>query len=235
MDNDFSRRPLIMSDAAGYSGRTDAEQPGLQQEVVGALTEAADMAGLERGRWDVQSNGDGELAVLPGDIAEWTVIDRFPSALHDVLTRVNAGRADRLRMRVAVHHGLVRRAAGGYAGNGVVTAARLVESETARNVLRACPTADLVVLLSSSLYNEVVRQRHTTALSAEDFREVTVTTKTFHDTAWLHVPGHDAHRLQLTEESEKAPAPSAPQSQITTTVEKVRGKYVSFGNQNIVG
>jgi hypothetical protein len=169
------------------------------------------------------------------------VIDRFPAALADVLRNVNRDPDPdaRLRMRLAVHYGLVQSAAGGYAGNGVVTAARMVNSDTARNALRACPTADLVVLLSSSLYNDVVVQRHTTFLSTTDFREVTISNKTFHSSVWLHIPGHDVHRLQLDEPEtpgrKEASAFVPPPAQVSNVVHELKSKNTVFGVQNRFG
>jgi class 3 adenylate cyclase len=196
----FSRRSLLCSDAARYSTRNDVQQHELQQALVEVIRKASAAAGFDRSKWGVQSSGDGELAVVPAEVPEWTVIDDFPAALTDSLATYNAGRCEetRLRMRLAIHYGLVSPAAGGYAGQGVVAVSRLVNSEIARRALDACPAADLVVLLSSSLFNDVVLQGHT-RLSHKDLREVLVKNKTFTDPAWLWVPGHDAHALRLDE------------------------------------
>ncbi|MBY8854075.1 hypothetical protein K7G98_39935, partial [Saccharothrix sp. MB29] len=90
---------------------------------------AAAHAGLDRSRWAVQASGDGELAVLPADVREKRVVDDLPEALALALVAHNseARTETRLRVRLAVHQGLVRAAAGGYAGTGVVTATRMVD------------------------------------------------------------------------------------------------------------
>lgn len=196
----FSRRSLLCSDAARYSIRNDIQQRELQQALVEVTEEATAAAGFDRAKWGVQSSGDGELAVLPADVSEWTVIDYFPPALTDALARHNANCCEemRLRMRLAIHYGLVSPAAGGYAGQGVVAVSRMVNSDIARRALDACPDTDLVVLVSASLFNDVVLQGHT-QLSPKDLREVLVTNKTFNDPAWLWVPGHDVHGLCLEE------------------------------------
>lgn len=205
MYNDFSRHTLISLDAEKYSGRNNVQQHELQQALVDVLETATAEAGFDRSRWSVQPSGDGELAVLPDDVPEWTVIDEFPTALANALAANNSSRRDdtRLRIRLAIHQGLVRRAAGGYAGHGVVTVSRIVDSAPARQALVACPVADLVVLLSPLLFNDVVRQGHTHR-SGKDFREVSISNKTFHGSAWLYVPEHDVHSLQLDE----SPPPS---------------------------
>ena len=109
-------------------------------------------------------------------------------------------------MRMALHEGLVRSAAGGYAGAGVVTVSRMVDSPIARQTLIACPDADLVVLLSQTRYNEYVNQGHTVAPPGV-FREVPISVKTYRDTAWLFVPGHDVHALKFADDP---PAPEEP-------------------------
>lgn len=194
----FSRRSLLCSDAARYSIRNDIQQHELQQALVEVTEEATAAAGFDRAKWGVQSSGDGELAVLPADVSEWTVIDYFPTALTAALARHNAHCCEemRLRMRLAIHYGLVSPAAGGYAGQGVVVVSRMVNSDIARDALDACHEADLVVLVSASLYNDVILQGHT-QLSPNDLREVLVRNKTFNDPAWLWVPGHDVHTLRL--------------------------------------
>lgn len=142
----FSRRSLLCSDAARYSIRNDIQQHELQQALVEVTEDAAAGAGFDRAKWGVQSYGDGELAVLPADVSEWTVIDYFPTALTAALARHNAHCCEemRLRMRLAIHYGLVSPAAGGYAGQGVVVVSRMVNSDTAppghrRGVLPALP------------------------------------------------------------------------------------------------
>ncbi|HEX6359669.1 hypothetical protein [Actinophytocola sp.] len=245
MDNHFSRRTLLSSDAENYSGRNDLQQHELQQARVDVLAVATAAAGFDRSRWSVQPAGDGELAVLPANVPEWTVIDEFPSALAHALAAYNASQrhGGRLRMRLAIHQGLVSPAAGGYAGQGVVAVSRLVDSAPARQALAACPTTDLVVLLSPALFEEVVRQGHT-RMSERDFREVVVRNKTFHGSAWLHVPGHDIHALPLdtsvpvNERAEKPARPAEPVANPAVTSHihgGVHGDNPVIGIQNRFG
>ena len=244
MRDDFSRRTLLSLDTEGYSSRNDIEQHALQRALLTVLETAAEQAGFDRSRWAVQSAGDGELAVLPPDVAESKVIDELPAALAHALAVRNGAVRDgvRLRLRLAVHQGLVRRAAGGYAGHGVVAVSRMVDSALARRALIACPSADLVVLLSSSLYTELVVQGHT-ALSCEDFRKVAITNKGFEQFAWLHVPGHDVHGLDLDEPAAsrsrpdtRSAAPGEAAGAGPAVVTEVRGgvhsENVVFGIQN---
>lgn len=239
-EDDFSRRVLVSLDVEDYSSRTDVDQHELQNALVVVLVAAAEQAGFDRSGWDIQSAGDGELAVLPAGESEKVVVDELPVAVALALAEHNSSaRAEmRLRVRLAVHPGLVRPAAGGYAGTGVVTVSRIVDSAAARGALRACPTADLVYLVSAPLYTDLVLQGHT-RLSPQDFREVAVRTKKFRGTAWLHVPGHDVHTVRLDAEpprAEDSPTPAPASSGFHTTVNNptVNGDWV-IGIKNSLG
>lgn len=238
--NDFGRHGLISSDAEKYSSRNEVDQHELQRVIVDTYETAAREAGLDRSGWMVQPSGDGELAVLPRNQLMTQVIDKLPQAMCAALDAHNrAARTElRLRMRMALHEGLVQRSAGGYAGTGVITVSRIVDSPVARQALTACQDTDLVVLLSPILYNEYVRQGHT-VLAPEEFREVTVSVKTFRDTAWLHVPGHDVHSLKLDEpaatpqRAAREPAPAAPAQERATVSITHHGDIT--GDENVFG
>ncbi|MBW4719677.1 hypothetical protein [Saccharothrix obliqua] len=232
--DDFTRRVLINVDVEDYSSRNDVDQHEVQHALVAVLADAAARAGLDRATWDVQGVGDGELAVLPAGAPERQVVDELPGALAAALAEHNddARPRTRLRLRVAVHQGLVRPAAGGFAGAGVVVSARMVNSAAGRRALVALPAADLVLLLSPLLYHDLVAQGHT-RLSTKDFREVPVRIKKFDGTAWLHVPGQDVHALDLTEPGTDAAAPPEASAAHHTTVHGgVRARDVVFGIQN---
>lgn len=201
MADDFSRRVLISVDAEAYSSRNDRQQHDMQHALLDVLEMAAAQAGFDRTRWDVQHAGDSELAVLPADTSEPQVIDDLTGSLAHALGAHNDEHPDepRLRLRLAVHQGLVCPSAAGYAGQGVVAVSRMVDSRPARRALLACPRADVVLVLSPSLFVEVVGQGHT-RLSWSDFREVTIRNKSFAGAAWLHVPGHDLAELPLDDE-----------------------------------
>jgi hypothetical protein len=240
VDEDFTRCVLLSVDVENYSARTDVDQYAVQCALVAVLEDAAARAGFDRTRWQVQGSGDGELAVLPADTAEKRVVDDIPQALADALVAHNntAPRKLKLRLRVAVHQGLVRPTPGGYAGAGVVAVSRMVDCAPGRIALKACPDADLVILLSPLLYSDLVVQGHT-RLSAEDFREVPVNAKTFRGTAWLHLPGQDVHGIPLgpalpapTPAPGAAVAVPAPGGHSTTVHGGVRGANVVIGVQN---
>lgn len=162
------------------------------------MTMSAEAAGLRRGDWDCQKAGDGELAILPPDEPENVLIDDFCRILAENVADYNEDRVDgaRLRLRLAIHNGVVEPAANGYAGAGVVVVSRLVSADLARAVQDALPQAGLVVILSNQVFVDTVVQRHTKIREAQ-FRKITVQVKEYHDTAWLHVPGFDPRDVDL--------------------------------------
>jgi hypothetical protein len=238
--DEFSRRVLLCLDAKGYGTRDDRQQDDLQHDLVRITSLAASRAGLERSLWDVQYSGDGALAVLPSNVPESRVIDDFTRQLSYALADHNHDRTEsaRLRLRLAIHQGLVRSSAAGFAGQGPVSVARMADSEPVRAALLAFRSAHLVVILSASLFTEVVTQRHT-RLAQKDFREVRIKNKTFTATGWLHVPGHDVHELSLEggpvreDASAKRVREPDPNAAMVTHIHNgVHGENVVFGIQN---
>jgi hypothetical protein len=204
------RRPLVSVDARGYSSGDGRRQVAYQQGLVDLMAASAKAAGLRRDDWDCQQAGDGELAVLPPDEPENVLIDDFCRILAENLADYNEDRIDgaRLRLRLAIHNGVVEPAANGYAGAGAVVVSRLVNADTARAVQDALPRAGLVVILSNRVFLDTVAQGHT-AIRASRFRKVAVQVKDYRDDAWLHVPGVDPRDLDVAE-SRAAAAASNP-------------------------
>jgi hypothetical protein len=103
----------------------------------------------------------------------------------------------RLRLRVAVHHGVTLPAELGYAGAAPVHVCRIRDARAVRDVLDAFPEANLVLAISKPIFEDSINQRHT-SLSADDFVRVEVVepAKQFSATAWLHVPGIACEKLR---------------------------------------
>jgi hypothetical protein len=198
--DDFGRRFCVSVDAQSYGDRDDQRQTAVQDGLIRVLTEAADRAGLHRERWDKQPGGDGELAVLPAvdPESEPRVVDDYVRELDVALARYNRWLQPeaRLRLRVAMHFGVTFPGSNGYSGQAAVAVSRLIEAQPLRDALSAAPDANLALILSSRVYEEIVQQGHT-SLRAADFRKISVQVKKFAEMAWIRVPGVDVHRLDL--------------------------------------
>nr|MDT0659947.1 hypothetical protein [Micromonospora sp. DSM 115978] len=211
------RHPMLSVDARGYSSGDGRRQAAYQQGLVDLMTTSATAAGLRRSDWDCQKAGDGELAILPPDEPENVLIDDFCRILAENVTDYNEDRIDgaRLRLRLAIHNGVVQPAANGYAGAGVIVVSRLVDAQPARAVQDALPEAGLVVIVSNRVFLDTVAQGHTVTRPPR-FRRTTVKVKEYRDDAWLYVPGFDLRDVSLPDvvasggRPAPAPAPAPP-------------------------
>jgi hypothetical protein len=127
------------------------------------------------------------LALLPATEPEPRVVDDLPRHLAHELAQLNADMLPerRLRLRMAVHHGSAAPAAMGYSGQGVVVVSRLLDSAPLRQALDG---ADLAVMLSAAVYDDVVLNGHT-SLRPEQCTPVLVMVKELQTKAYLLVPG----------------------------------------------
>ena len=203
----FERHLLVAVDAVGYGSGSDQAHVAVQTGLTEVLSKAAARSKLNRGAWRLQQQGDGELAILPHDQPEPLVVDNYVRHLAQALAAHNANAApeSRIRLRMAIHYGTAMHADNGYAGQGVVAVSRLVDSLPVREALRASTGADLAVILSRQIFEDIVRQGHV-SFKAGDFTRVRVQVKEYADEAWVIVLADRADR----------PAPLAPDAEPTT-------------------
>lgn len=155
------RRLLISVDMERYSRRSNLQQYEAQRQFRELLHEAAGAVGLDRVAWTTQQAGDGELAVVPREVSESRVIGRFVPELNRRLRHHNSSRlpAARIRLRVAVHQGLVHLdGANGFPGNAVVFVCRLCEADPVKKALAAFPEAGVALVVSTEIFRDVVTE-----------------------------------------------------------------------------
>lgn len=194
------RRLCVVVDVENYRGRTGPGQQAVQNTLHEVLGAAASAAGLNRSGWYRQEAGDGELAVLPTSESETALVGLLPAALDTALSDTARHCGVSLRLRVAMHHGVAVRAALGYAGTGVITARGIVDARPVRQVLSNAPEARLVVVLSDSLFIDVIRSGYTT-LRASAFRRIEIDEEKFRATAWVMAPGVEPSHLLVNDRS----------------------------------
>jgi class 3 adenylate cyclase len=207
------RRMCLAFDLERYSAGSDAEQIEKQRAMMGMVREACDRGALERAHWLKQEQGDGELAVLPPGIDETHVITalwrEFREGLHRYNRHANAGA--RLRMRVAVHEGIVYIGENGFAGTAINTVCRLRDCHEAKDALSGTD-GDLVLIASDRIYQDVIRGHDGSELPASAFAEtaIDIPDKGFQTTAYVFsgVPARPGT-------PPSAPAPGAPVSDST--------------------
>jgi hypothetical protein len=206
----FSRCLCLAVDVQGYGRGDDRRQFSIQDALVRIVRAAAEAARLDPTGWTTQGAGDAELALIPGDWTEPLVVDDFVRELDATLYRYNRDRVREawIRLRVAVHHGVGYPASNGFAGQGVVVVSRLLNSAPVRAAL-AATDANLAVIVSRGIFDDVIRQGHT-SLRPDEFRRVEVREKEYVDEAWLRVPGANVHMLTLGEPGGGAAESPAP-------------------------
>ncbi|NBE84917.1 hypothetical protein [Micromonospora rubida] len=186
-------RLCMAADVSGYSRRSTAAAEQVQRDLVALLSLARRAAGVSDSDVTPQPQGDGQFTVLPVGIDEAVVISRLVRGLERHLRELNAGRepADRLRLRVALHRGLVKAAANGWVGVAAVAVHRILDSPPLREALAARPAVDFVLGLPDVLFQDVIAHATRPPLPA-DFAPVTVDlpAKDFVEHGWLYVgPG----------------------------------------------
>ncbi|MGK5557812.1 hypothetical protein ACSNOI_40035 [Actinomadura kijaniata] len=204
------RRLVSAVDMHAYSGRRTFQQVDFQRTLIDALDAAAAQSGLDRSAWYLQEQGDAEVAVLPADAPEPVVVADFVRELANRLARVNHSPdpAERLRLRVAIHSGMVHFGRNGLPGPAAVDACRLLDAPALKAALRD-GDADLALILSDGLFHDVVSPGYR-GLRAVDFTRVEVTVKEFTGVGHMRLLGGPGTRRGPARENSPAAArPSA--------------------------
>ncbi|RUL95216.1 MULTISPECIES: hypothetical protein [Micromonospora] len=184
-------RLCLAADVTGYSRRPNHLAERTQSWLVRSLAEARAGAGLDEATVVVQAQGDGQFAVLPVGIDESRVIPDLICGLAEALRRTNDGLSaeERVRLRVALHRGLMKPADSGWVGTAAIAVHRILDSPPLRAAIRDTPTADYVLGVPDLLYQDVIRHSVVPPLPHQ-FTEITIDLpdKGFVEHGWLHVP-----------------------------------------------
>lgn len=182
-------RLCMAADVSGYSRRINAETERIQSELVDLLSRARRAAGIADPAVRPQPQGDGQFTVLPVGIDESKVIPLMLAELGAGLRELNAAEtADPLRMRVALHRGLIKEGRNGWIGAAPIAVHRILDSPPLRDALSAHRAADFVLGVPDVLYRDVFV--HAVLPPRQDqFTEMTVELpeKGFIEHCWLHV------------------------------------------------
>lgn len=202
-ENPTIRRLVFACDIVRYGRHDEFGQGEAQSALHTVLAQAAKDARLDRGLWSTQDQGDGELAALAAGMDEARVISEYFAALRNQLYQYNRKTAPayRLRLRFAVHQGNTRLGPTGFVGDAPVHVCRLLDGAEPKKALLKAEDADIVLIVSSSIYEEVIAQNRFEP-RADEFRRVTVEhpEKAFRADAWIHLP----NRIPPSEGTAKA-------------------------------
>ncbi|GAA0452230.1 hypothetical protein Ade02nite_00140 [Paractinoplanes deccanensis] len=182
-------RLCMAADIVGYSSHSPAVAARLQHDLVRILAQGRSAAGVTAGQVAPQPQGDGQFTVLPVGLDEAEAVPRLVHGIAGALAARNAAADLRMRLRVALHRGLVREADNGWVGRAATAVHRLLDSEPLRDAVRLHPAADYVLGVPDVLYADVVSTIDDPPPAA--FRPVTVDipAKGFRERGWIYVPG----------------------------------------------
>ncbi|TDB92486.1 hypothetical protein [Actinomadura sp. 7K534] len=167
----------------GTPGRDDLAQLHVRRHMYGLLIEVFEMTRLPW--WDChrEDRGDGALIIAPPEVPAGDFLDPLAHHLTAVLRRYNrlASDAARLRLRLAVHIGLVHRDAHGVAGQALVHLFRLLEAPAFKRAF-ADSGAELGLLVSDQLYAQACAAGG--LIDPAAYRPLRVTSKETRARAW---------------------------------------------------
>ncbi|MEU9861661.1 hypothetical protein AB0D99_12340 [Streptomyces sp. NPDC047971] len=184
-------RLVVFGDAAGSGTWGMDTKRRMRAAMYEAFGEAYAAVGVEPGTVHQEDRGDGILGALRPDVPPALMVGRWIDTLYESLREHNAGRRDRLRMRIGMNAGLVLEDDHGLVGRAVDLACRLCDSPTAKQIMTAAPDADLLVVVSGWLYDNVVVEggRY---VEPGHYRQARVRSKETDETAWFHIPRRPA-------------------------------------------
>ncbi|WP_328475435.1 hypothetical protein OHA21_19180 [Actinoplanes sp. NBC_00393] len=190
MSQDPLFHTILATDVAKSSSRNDdlllRMRADLRKILIGTLSAQQ----IDAGALTVLDDGDGFRFLLPATVAApHALIDPFLSRLGIELRRhrLASSTANRLRLRVALHMGLLFGEDGGsYTGVPLKDCARLLDAPAGRELLDDHPDADMVVLLTDSFHRDVITGG--TSLDPAWFRRIPIRVKETDSCGWAYLP-----------------------------------------------
>jgi hypothetical protein len=218
MTNDPMQRSVVVLDVESSSERSNPEIGKLRSAMYRVLDEAVQRAGLAGHDIDIdiEDRGDGALIVV--DAGPLVLLDPFAEHLIAVLQEENAAveAVSWLRLRVALHSGLVHRDAHGWSGDTINATFAICDAPAVKATLQRADRAQLVLVVSDLLYKQVVRHRYG-SINPATYGNVDV--QRIGEPAWVRVPGYPA--APVDEDEPGQPDPSSLPREADTRIGSV--------------
>jgi hypothetical protein len=194
---EIRRLCIAITGVAGGRAANGSAKNGSGGRLRGALIAACVSTGLHRVLLTQhQQEGDGAalVALMPVGIDEPRAVAALASALSAQLRRLNRGQSGRARIRavMAVHEGITVLAPDGYHGQAISTARRLAAAADLGARLADNPTADLIVLLSERVFEDIDRPE-AFGVPPGRFERVEIRNPPAgtRDVGWIYIPRSD--------------------------------------------
>jgi len=184
-------RLCLAADIERYSRFANPEAMLAQERLLDVLRRARAHAGVDESAVLTEGAGDSQFAILPDGLDETRVVPLLIEGAAQAMREVNRGLDEhqRLRIRMAMDRGLLTPSVNGWVGSATIAVHRLLDSPPLRAALTVHDRADHVVMVSRTLFQDVVRHGYH-GLIPDAFTEIDVDIpgKGFSERAWLFVP-----------------------------------------------
>jgi hypothetical protein len=179
---------IVVADVQASGRLNSRRQLRMQSELRRMFADGVAALGQ---RWDDLGPtrlGDGISLVLPLESVPLPrILDvLLPAIVASHREHVAVSSADSwIKLRIAVHFGLLDRTGGQWSGEPLVHAARLVDARVAKRKLHEAG-GRLVLIFSDDVYQKVVRQGHS-RLGEDEFHRIPINEKETSTHAWIHL------------------------------------------------
>ena len=182
-------RLCLAADIEQYSRFTSVEAARAQDRFLRILRFAWTHAGIADSEVSTRDAGDAQFLVLMPGLDESAAIPGLVTGLSEALrqTNMDLNERARLRLRIALHRGLLRPSANGWIGNAATAVHRLVDSAPVRAALTRDPAVDFALIVADAVYRDVIAHGYP-GLTPAWFSATVVDlpTKQFREPAWVY-------------------------------------------------
>lgn len=180
---------LAVADIEGFGKRTDTVQRALRADLRAAIAGALSAQGIDASATKAEDTGDGVILRIPPSVPKLAVTRALTGDLNTELVRRTMAPhpVQEMRLRLSLHAGEVAEDDFGIIGTDVNTTCRIVDAKVLRDVLTAAARAYLVVAVSRTWYEAVIRHDHE-QIDQNAYLPARLDVKELHETIWIHVP-----------------------------------------------
>lgn len=173
----------------GHRSRTDLDRHKIRTALYDGLRRSFDGTGIRYAACYREDRGDGALVVIPPSVDTATLLTSLVHRLRAEVRQHNDVSVDtaQMRLRLAVHTGIVRSDAEGLVGTAVNHVFRILEAPQLKQILRGTG-AELALIASERVYDDVIRHGLGLVDPAE-YHRIELRVKETGTVAWITVPG----------------------------------------------
>jgi class 3 adenylate cyclase len=180
---------IVVVDMAEFSRRDNRFQLRLRLGLREVMRYAAEETGIMRSRLVVEDRGDGMILLVPSTVSKVSLATHFVNRLTAALLDHNemASESARIQMRMALHSGEIYQDEHGWVGRDLNIACHLVNSAPAYSALQQFPDHVLVMIVSPTIYQAVMKHMSPTVDPAT-YRAARIAQKDIDLVTRLHLP-----------------------------------------------